>query len=293
MEERPQDMPRRRSRHRIRKRQQRQLLLLIVVLLLAVGIVCLAVYAVKNLITDPFDVTLPREPEYPPLESNPYTTSDFYREGEFVLCSATDALVGIDVSSHQNDIDWNAVAEAGVDYAMIRLGYRGYDQGGLYVDGNWEKNVSGALDAGLEVGVYFYSQAITVEEALEEAQLVLKNIRYYDITFPVVFDWECIGADARTYGLSSRMVTDCTAAFCQTVAAAGYTPMFYFNQSMSRDTFRLPELQDYDFWLAQYSDAMTFDYAVQMWQYTNQGQVPGVPTEVDLNLSFVDYGAEQ
>lgn len=291
MEERAQDMPRRRSRRRIRKRQQ--LLLLAGALILATIIVCLAIFAVGDLLPHRPEVTLPRQTQYPAPDANPYTAADFYREGEFILCSATDALVGIDVSSHQKDIDWSAVAEAGVDYAMIRLGYRGYDQGGVYVDSNWEKNVSGALDAGLAVGVYFYSQAITVEEAIEEAQLVLKNIRYYDITFPVVFDWECIGAEARTYGLSSRMVTDCTAAFCQTIAAAGYTPMFYFNQSMARDTFRLPELQDYDFWLAQYSDAMTFDYAVEMWQYTNQGQVPGVPTDVDLNLSFVDYGEDQ
>lgn len=294
MEERAREnQPRRRKRRRIRKRQRQQFMLLAGVLALAIGIVWLAIFAVSNLLPDRPEVTLPRETEYPNPDPNPYTEADFYRDGEFILCSAADALVGIDVSSHQKDIDWPAVAEAGVDYAMIRLGYRGYDQGGVYVDSNWEKNVSGALEAGLQVGVYFYSQAITVEEAIEEAQLVLKNIRYYDITFPVVFDWECIGPDARTYGLSSRMVTDCTAAFCQTIAAAGYTPMFYFNQSMARDTFRLPELQEYDFWLAQYADAMTFAYDVQMWQYTNSGQVPGIPTEVDLNLSFVDYGRAQ
>lgn len=292
MEDHFREIPRRRARRGIRKNQRRQLLLLLCALVLAIGIVALAIFAIRGLFPPRPEVNLPREPEYPPPAANPYTESDFYGEDGFIRCSAVDALVGIDVSSHQKEIDWSAVADAGVDYAMIRVGYRGYDLGGLYVDSNWEQNVTGALDAGLEVGVYFYSQAITVAEALEEAELVLMTIKQYDITFPVVFDWECVGADARTYGLSARMVTDCTAAFCQTVATAGYTPMFYFNQSMARDTFRLPELQDYDFWLAQYDDAMTFTYNVQMWQYTNQGQVAGISTDVDLNLSFVDYGAE-
>lgn len=230
--------------------------------------------------------TLPAPPE------NPYEASDFYEENGFIRCSAVDGRIGVDVSAHQGEIDWQAVRQAGVEFAMIRVGYRGYDQGGTYVDEYFEANITGALEAGLEVGVYFYSQAISVEEALEEAELVLDEIQDYPLTYPVVFDWECIGEAARTWDVDSRTVTDCTMAFCDAVEQAGYIPGFYFNQSMSRTTFRLRELQDYDFWLAQYNDAMTFRYDVALWQYTNEGTVPGITGSVDLNLSFRDYGAE-
>lgn len=293
MENQPNNDRRRRPRRGKKKLTRQQLILGIGGVLLAAGVVMLLISAMGRLIGDAPEATVPVVPTLPPPDPNPYTASDFYREGEFIRCSAVDALVGVDVSSHQKDIDWNAVAAAGVDYAMIRVGYRGYDLGGLYVDEKWEQNVTGALAAGLDVGVYFYSQAISVEEALEEAELVLDNIKQYDITFPVVFDWECVGADARTYDAASRLVTDCTLAFCETIEDAGYRPMFYFNQSMAMDTFRLRELKDYDFWLAQYADTMTFAYDVQMWQYTNAGQVPGIGVDVDLNLSFVDYREDQ
>lgn len=230
--------------------------------------------------------TLPRPPE------NPYEESDFYKKDGFVYCSAVDAKVGVDVSAHQGRIDWQAVKEAGVDFAMIRVGYRGYDLGGIYIDECFEANMEGALAAGLDVGVYFYSQAISVTEALEEAELVLEAVEGYELTWPVVFDWECIGEAARTWDLSAKTVTACTAAFCDAVEKAGYIPAFYFNQSMSQTTFRLRELQQYDFWLAQYNEAMTFPYDVAMWQYTNRGTVPGIDVTVDLNLSFRDYGQE-
>lgn len=231
--------------------------------------------------------TLPEPP------ANPYEASDFYREGEFILCSGAEFLAGVDVSSHQNQIDWQAVADSGVSFAIIRVGYRGYTEGGLFLDEYWEENVEGALKAGLQVGAYFYSQAISAEEALEEAEFVLEAMEGWDITWPVVFDWECVGSQARTWGASSRLVTDCTAAFCDAIEEAGYVPAFYFNQSMAVDTFRLRELQQYDFWLAQYHEAMTFPYAVQLWQYTCTGSVPGIVGDVDLNLSFRDYGARK
>lgn len=231
------------------------------------------------------------QPTLPPPPANPYDAEDFYREGEYIFCNHAPLLVGVDVSDHQNEIDWQAVADAGVNYAMIRVGYRGYTEGGIFLDTRWQENVEGALDAGLQVGVYFYSQAVSVEEAQEEAQFVLDAIKDYAITYPVAFDWECVGEDARTFGASSQLVTDCTAAFCKAVEKAGYVPSFYFNQSMSQDTFQLRKLKDYDFWLAQYDEAMTFPYEVQMWQYSCTGHVPGIPADVDLNLSFRDYGA--
>ena len=138
----------------------------------------------------PSSPTSTAEATLPPPPENPYTQADFYTEDGFVRCSAAPAKTGIDVSSHQEEIDWAAVAASGVDYAMIRVGYRGYDQGGLHIDAYAEANLQGALDAGLPVGVYFYSQAISVEEAREEANMLLDFIRDWDITYPVVFDWE-------------------------------------------------------------------------------------------------------
>ena len=129
------------------------------------------------------------EETLPPPPENPYTESDFYVQDGFVYCSAVDAKTGIDVSSHQEVIDWATVAQSGVDYAMIRVGYRGYDQGGVHIDSYAEANLQGALDAGLPVGVYFYSQAISVEEAREEAEVVLEFLDGWEITYPVVFDW--------------------------------------------------------------------------------------------------------
>lgn len=261
--------------------------------LAALAVVSLLVLLLVHLLPgkQPAEATA-AEQTLPSPAANPYAESDFYSDGTFTRCSAVSGFVGVDVSSHQKEIDWQKVAAAGVDFAMIRVGYRGYDQGGLHLDTMWGENAQGALDAGLSIGVYFYSQAITTEEARQEAELVLSAIRSYNITYPVVFDWECVGADARTYGTSSRTVTDCTAAFCQMIQDAGYTPCFYFNQSMARDTFRLRELLPYDFWLAQYSDAMTFAYDVDIWQYSNSGQVDGISTAVDLNFSFRDYAGK-
>lgn len=233
------------------------------------------------------------EAQLPEPPENPYRSSDFVEVDGFIICTSAQAFTGVDVSEYQKEIDWAQVAEAGVRFAMIRVGYRGYAEGGIYEDERARENIQGALDAGLDVGVYFFSQAVTVEEAQEEAQFVLDFIQAYDITYPVVYDWEWVTEDARSDSVTSRELTDCTMAFCDAVAAAGYTPMFYFNLSMSQTMFRLRELQDYEFWLAQYSDAMTFRYDVQMWQYTCEGTVPGISTNVDLNLSFVDYAAQE
>lgn len=268
---------------------------ILILSVLGLATVCIIVWLLvlnNQFITEPKE-TEQTEQTLPAPPANPYEEGDFYVEDGFVSCSAVDARTGVDVSAHQGEIDWQAVKEAGVDFAMIRVGYRGYDLGGTYVDEYFEANMEGALAAGLEVGVYFYSQAISVEEALEEAELVLEAIEGYDLTYPVVFDWECIGEVARTWNLSARTVTECTIAFCDAVEKAGYIPAFYFNQSMSHSTFRLRELQQYDFWLAQYSDAMTFRYDVDMWQYTNEGTVPGIDVAVDLNLSFRDYEREK
>lgn len=200
-------------------------------------------------------------------------------------------MTGIDVSKWQYDINWKKVAAAGVDYAMIRLGYRGTAAAGnCAMDPYFEKNIKGALDAGLHVGVYFFTQAITVEEAIEEANIVIEALKGYNITFPVVYDTE-YREDGRANTLANTDRTACAKAFCDTVLAAGYTPAIYSGTNWSVLNLNLEDLQNYDMWYAYYGkpEKLYFPYSFTMWQYTETGKVDGISTDVDINMSFVDY----
>ena len=240
-----------------------------------------------------------RDRQLPALEGvalNQYDTACFGVEDNGWLsyeAAGARAKMGVDVSAYQGDIDWQQVAGSGVDFAMIRCGYRGYGKGVIKPDKTFEQNIRGALDAGLEVGVYFFSQAIDTWEAREEANYVLEVIEGYDITYPVVFDWEFIAEDsrARTNGMGAEAVTNCAGVFCDTVAAAGYTPMVYFNQDAGYLTYQLDELDQYGFWLAEYRETPSFYYHFDLWQYTHRGSVPGIEGSVDLNLDFRGMGA--
>lgn len=229
------------------------------------------------------------EPTEPPADPNPYGPLDFQYKNNYLTCLAGESLTGIDVSSWQKDIDWEQVAASGVDFAMIRIGYRGYGSGALGIDKYAYANLDGALAAGLQVGVYFFSQALTREEAEEEAYYVLSAIEGYDITMPVVFDWEPVDTEgARSKEMDRRTLTDCALTFLETIEAAGYWPMIYFNRNQAKYDLYLAELNEYDFWLAMYSDRMTFPYKLKMWQYTNTGKVPGIEGHTDINVFFVD-----
>lgn len=223
---------------------------------------------------------------------NTYDLDQFVRDEETgrMTYAAEDleTLVGIDVSSWQRNIDWEAVAADGVDFAIIRVGYRGYTQGIVYEDAYFERNIQGALDAGLDVGVYFYSQAITEEEAIEEAEFVLERIEGYDITFPVVFDWELPDdEEARTNGLDNDILTLCALRFCETIEAAGYEPAVYFYTWLGYFQYDLSQFAQYGFWYA--GTYPTFYYHFQMWQYSSTSVVAGISTGVDMNIGFVDY----
>lgn len=204
------------------------------------------------------------------------------------------ALHGIDISSHQGEIDWEQVAASGMEFAMIRAGYRGYGpEGKLMEDERFHANIQGALAAGMDVGIYFFSQATNVWEAEEETQLLLRSLEGYPVTYPVVFDWERIHhSAARTDGVEGKTVTLMAQAFCAQVEQAGYTPGIYFNQDMGYLELELDELSEYAFWLAEYDAAPEFYYHFDLWQYTSQGTVPGISTPVDLNLSFRDFGIQ-
>lgn len=197
--------------------------------------------------------------------------------------------IGIDVSRYQGNIDWAAVKEAGVQFVMLRLGYRGYATGAVVMDTYFQQNIQGALANGIEVGVYFFSQAITPEEGAEEARFCLNALKGYPITYPIVFDWEPYDSslEPRTDGLDDKILTQCAVAFCEEVEAAGYQSMVYSNLTYFYLHFDLNQLVDYPLWLAQYNSRPSFYYHFDMWQYSGTGQVPGIDGNVDLNIHFI------
>lgn len=234
------------------------------------------------------EVPLQEEGPEDALPANEYDPEGFVsRDGirSYEVDGVT-GVAGIDVSAYQTEIDWPTVKASGIEFAMIRVGYRGYSSGKLDLDDHFLSHMQGALDAGLEVGVYFFSQALTPEEAVEEAEYVLTWIEGYDITYPVVFDWEEVDVPARTDNMNMLMLTSCAEAFCKTVEEAGYEAAVYFNQAYGYQQFNLVSLRDYTFWLAEYAEVPSFVYDFRMWQYTNEGTVPGISGPVDLNIYF-------
>ncbi len=219
------------------------------------------------------------------ISRNGYT---FYKQNGEIT-----SIPGIDVSTHQGDIDWAQVKAAGVEFAIIRVGYRTYGGGEINFDESFAKNLSEADAAGIKTGVYFFSQAVSTEEAIAEADAVIDAIAPYNITYPVVYDWEIIYDDnARTDNVPVDVLTDACIAFCERVKSAGYTPMIYQNKRTSLFKLDLPRLQDYDFWLAEYNDGPTYFYDFDMWQYSCTGRILGITGDVDLNISFKDYSAQ-
>jgi len=199
---------------------------------------------------------------------------------------------GIDVSKYQAKIDWKQVAEAGVEFAIIRLGYRGMNEGTLELDPYFVENVKVASQNGIKVGVYFFSQAVSEEEAEEEAKFVLNAVKGYDISYPIVFDTERVTTyDARANSLSYDKRTDIAITFCESIKAAGYTPMIYANTKYMMMGVDRARLSDYDMWFAYYSfdGQMTIPYDFQIFQYSESGSIPGVSGKCDLNISFKDY----
>ncbi len=196
------------------------------------------------------------------------------------------ALVGIDVSKHQGDIDWSQVNNDNIDFAIIRAGYRGYGTGEISEDGKFKNNIAGANAVGIDTGVYFFSQAISVSEAEEEAQFVIDLLKDYEVKYPVVFDMEFITEEDRIRDLSMKEKTKVALAFCQKIEKAGYTPMIYGSASWLENTVFLDDISQYDLWVSEYKDAPTFPYDFKMWQYTNRGRVAGITGNVDLNLYF-------
>lgn len=221
------------------------------------------------------------------LKENPYGPGDFSSLGGYVTCTAGPTRRGIDVSEYQEKIDWNAVKAGGFDFAFIRIGYRGYTNGEIFPDDLARENLAGARAAGIDVGAYFYSQAVSPEEAADEARWCLEFLGSEQLDLPLVYDWEWVSAEARTGGMDKATLTECAKTFCQTIENGGYQPMLYFNSHISRDLLDLQELAQYPFWLAQYKEKMDYPYQVDFWQYTEEGTVPGIKGKVDIDLMFL------
>lgn len=198
------------------------------------------------------------------------------------------SLQGIDVSAYQKEIDWKKVKEAGAEFAMIRLGYRGYLDGSLQMDSYYEANISGAHSAGIKVGVYFVSQATSVEEAVEEAKFVLKQIRGKHVTCPVAFDMEPVAEGEKIATLTSEERTVIADAFCDIIEKNGYTPVIYGNPTWFTNYVDISYLTERNFWLAHYTYQTDYPYAHVMWQYTEKGKIDGIEGYVDLNLWMVE-----
>lgn len=212
---------------------------------------------------------------------------------------------GIDVSSHQGNIDWAKVKAAGVDFAMIRIGFRGYANGIINPDKCFAANIKGASEQGLQIGAYFFSTALTEAEAKEEARYCIDKLKGYEVKLPVVFDFEGYDlAHYRTCGITKEQrIANCK-AFNEVISAAGYKSMLYGSKGNIRRTYDIDAL-NYPLWIAKYAggykkilssddyfpDMGAYNSRIAMWQYTSIGRVDGISGNVDMNQMYIDLSA--
>ncbi|MEA4993590.1 MAG: S-layer homology domain-containing protein [Oscillibacter sp.] len=241
-------------------------------------------------------------PNYSGVPVNPFGQGSFYwNDAGRLVYSGTDfsTRFGIDVSAYQNraisgnNIDWNAARNDGVEFAFVRIGFRGTGSGTLNKDAFYERNIDGAMAAGIDTGVYFFSQAITVAEAVEEANYIISLLGGRSLTGPVAYDWEMHDSTYRVYGTSAAMATACAKAFCETIEAAGYRAMVYTSSYVAYNKFDLSVLSGYPVWYPEYkSNESTalypqLYYRPDYWQFTSKGCVAGLAGNVDCNLQFI------
>lgn len=223
---------------------------------------------------------------YDPVTHEPVTGNQVI-QGDVYTFGADGALNrtarGIDVSKFQGNIDWNAVKADGITFAIIRCGYRGYGTGALVEDSTYRQNIQGAINAGLKVGVYFYSQAINEAEAVEEASMVLSLVSGYSLPLGVYYDTESV-AGGRANAISATERTACAVAFCETIRNAGYKAGVYSYASWFYNALNFANISKYNTWIAQYRDTLSFNYKYNIWQYTSTGRVNGISTNVDMNI---------
>ncbi len=233
----------------------------------------------------PPEETRPTEPEQETvLRPNPYDADSFGYDGKYLTCLEGESTLGVDVSEWQTEIDWPVLRQEGMEFAMIRVGRRGEEMGTLFPDNMAQSHYNGAKSAGFLVGGYFFSQAVSVEEAVEEAEYVIELVKDWELDLPIAFDWEHTSDENRTKNVDGQTLTACAVAFCERLRQAGYDTMVYFNWDYANNRLDLTRLAPYDFWFAMYENPLEFQYRVTMWQYTERGDVPGVTGSVDINL---------
>ena len=230
------------------------------------------------------------------IAKNGYITENFELEDGYMIYKDENgekiSHLGIDLSYHNPMVDWDKLAASGVEFVMLRCGYRGYTEGGLIKDEVFDEYAAEANRVGIKLGVYFFTQSITVEEAEAEADFVLDLIKDYDLSYPVALDTELIeDSEARTNTteISKELRSQMAIAFCERIKEEGYYPVIYASENWMRRNMDLEMLNQYDFWAAQYQPQNDFLYDFTIWQYTDSGSVPGVAQKADLDISLVDY----
>ena len=204
---------------------------------------------------------------------------------------ADSPIIGIDVSEFNGTIDWNQVKAAGISYAYIRVGYRGYGYGSMVLDKQFYNNIKNASSVGMDIGLYFYTQAISTDEAIEEANYVIDKIQGYTIKYPIVIDTEQADPSERSRDLSKESRTNIMKAFCDRVTQAGYKGQIYASKCWFSERLNINDILNYDKWVAEYSSAerTSFAYPYSVWQYTDSGTVTGISGNVDKNKCYVNY----
>lgn len=225
------------------------------------------------------------------LKMNTFDKGTFNKDSNNVITYSENGNVvshkGIDISKYQGDIDFSKVKNSGVEYAMVRCGYRSYGSGVLTEDTSFNTYVTDALKNNINVGVYFFTQAVSVSEAEEEADFVLNMIRPFKVTYPIVLDVEEIFDDSfRQENLSKEELTDVIVAFCEKIKNAGYTPMVYGNLKCFAGMVDMTRLESYEKWFAYYDDEPYLPYEMSMWQYSESGKIDGIDGKVDMDISF-------
>lgn len=245
------------------------------------------------------DVYVPkRDVMYGKIPVNSYNPNNFKIQDGYMAYLDDEgnkiSHIGIDLSYHNAEVDWDELAESGVEFVMLRCGYRGYTEGGLVTDEKFREYASEANRVGINLGVYFFTQAIDEQEAIDEADYVIDLIRDYDISYPVALDCEYVDDDsARTNvnEISDELRSKMAVLFCERLKEEGYYPMIYASENWIRRYMDVEMLKEYDLWAPQYTEECDYMYDFTIWQYSERGYVPGVEGQVDMDISMVDYAS--
>lgn len=232
-------------------------------------------------------------PKYNVAESS--YEMDSFTDDDGIISYKGEKRIGITVSDKHGNIDWQQVKNSGISFAYIRVGFRGITDGKIYYDRNFQENMVGAADAGIDIGVYFYSHSTTDIEAEEEASAVLDKIGLYQVKYPVAFMWEFapdtakLSSPPRTQGTSAEQVTRFTKSFCDKIKKAGHKAVFRTDKQMGYEYYNLEALKDFDIWYVEYKKQPAFHYNFKLWEYSSQATVPGIEKNVKITYSFEDY----